>query len=246
MTDPIIQRFYSGKAWRNCRDAYVKSVGGLCERCLAQGLIVPGEEVHHKKRLTPANVGDPSVSLDFANLELLCKECHLQEHLQDRQAVTDQSGHACQRVKDGMPVPMTAHVVAGAPGSGKSHYVSMKAGSKDIIWDMDAVAASISAASLHADHGFMMGLLLAMRDAFIQEVAARAGNWETAWFITSSSSDDQLAYFQRRLSADLIMIPATLDECLEHIDKDNSRLDKARDRSLAIKWFLARGSKRLF
>lgn len=35
--------FYSTWAWRNCRALYIKSVGGLCERCLAKGLINPAE-----------------------------------------------------------------------------------------------------------------------------------------------------------------------------------------------------------
>lgn len=31
-------------------------------------------------RLTPANLNDPAVSLNWANLELLCDECHKAEH----------------------------------------------------------------------------------------------------------------------------------------------------------------------
>ena len=47
---------------------------------MARGLIVPGEEVHHKTRLSPENLSDPSVALNWTNLELLCKQCHLEEH----------------------------------------------------------------------------------------------------------------------------------------------------------------------
>ena len=75
-----IQHFYKSRQWQHCRDAYFASHGGLCERCLAKGLIIPGEEVHHKIRLTPANLDDPTVTLNWDNLELLCKDCHLEEH----------------------------------------------------------------------------------------------------------------------------------------------------------------------
>ena len=68
--------FYSSKAWKNCRNEYRKSVGGLCERCLAKGLIVPGEIVHHKIHLTPENINNPAVALSWDNLELVCRECH--------------------------------------------------------------------------------------------------------------------------------------------------------------------------
>ena len=72
--------FYASWRWVKCRRAYMASKGGLCERCLAHGLIVPGAEVHHKIRLTAENVNDPEVSLNFDNLELLCEKCHADEH----------------------------------------------------------------------------------------------------------------------------------------------------------------------
>lgn len=80
MKSPAIRSFYTSYVWINCRRDYARSVGGLCERCLARGLYVPGDEVHHKIRLTPDNVRDPSVALNWDNLELLCKECHMAEH----------------------------------------------------------------------------------------------------------------------------------------------------------------------
>ena len=75
--------FYKSTAWQQCRAAYIKSVGGLCERCLSEGKIVPGYIVHHKCYLTPDNINDPSVSLNFDNLEYLCQECHNQEHFKE-------------------------------------------------------------------------------------------------------------------------------------------------------------------
>ena len=76
--------FYKSAAWLHCRDGYIKSVGGLCERCLAKGLIVPGYIVHHKCYLTPDNINDPDVSLNWLNLEYLCHECHNQEHFKEK------------------------------------------------------------------------------------------------------------------------------------------------------------------
>jgi len=74
------QSFYHTQAWKKCRDAYAKSVGGLCERCLAKGLIVAGREVHHKVYLTQDNIKDESITLNWNNLELLCHSCHEKEH----------------------------------------------------------------------------------------------------------------------------------------------------------------------
>lgn len=72
--------FYKSKAWQNCREAYAKKMGGLCEECLAKGQYNPGEIVHHKVHLTPENIGCPDISLNFNNLELLCRNCHAKKH----------------------------------------------------------------------------------------------------------------------------------------------------------------------
>ena len=78
--------------WIKCSRAYRKEKGGICERCAKKGLIVPGMEVHHKIKLTPENINDPMVALNWDNLELLCKDCHLMEHERVRWRV-DQNGH---------------------------------------------------------------------------------------------------------------------------------------------------------
>ena len=74
------KRLYKSKAWQRCRDNYMRSAGGLCERCLKQGLVVPGEIVHHKIYISPDNVDNPAITLNPDNLELVCRDCHAQEH----------------------------------------------------------------------------------------------------------------------------------------------------------------------
>ena len=66
---------YKSKAWQKCREGYIQSVMGLCEKCGAGGKIV-----HHKILLTPQNINDPEVSLNWENLELLCQDHHNMEH----------------------------------------------------------------------------------------------------------------------------------------------------------------------
>jgi len=84
---------YDRRAWRRCRAAYAKSVGGLCERCKAKGLIKAGVIVHHKIYLNEDNKNDPSVVYNFENLELLCLECHNDEHgWRKRRYVVDEFG----------------------------------------------------------------------------------------------------------------------------------------------------------
>lgn len=79
--------FYHSGAWAQCRDGYRRYRGGLCERCLKNGIVKAGEEVHHKVRLTPENIHDPRITLNWDNLELLCKQCHDAEHSKKRYKV---------------------------------------------------------------------------------------------------------------------------------------------------------------
>lgn len=72
--------FYATQAWKDTRRNYKKSVGGLCERCLAKGIIEPAVIVHHKIPLTVDNVSDLNVSLGWNNLQALCRKCHAEVH----------------------------------------------------------------------------------------------------------------------------------------------------------------------
>lgn len=75
--------FYRSTEWERCREAYLQKVNHLCERCKAKGIYEPAKIVHHKIYLNKENVTDPSVSLNFDNLEALCASCHNQEHFAD-------------------------------------------------------------------------------------------------------------------------------------------------------------------
>lgn len=77
---PFAKQFYNSPAWHDCRNAYAKSKHNLCERCLANGVYKPGEIVHHKIHLTPININDPMITLNWNNLELVCRDCHADIH----------------------------------------------------------------------------------------------------------------------------------------------------------------------
>lgn len=78
--DERVEAFYTSTAWRKCRGAVLAEHGGLCELCLAKGLIEPAVHVHHKVHLTAENIDDPRIALDSSNLMALCEECHAEQH----------------------------------------------------------------------------------------------------------------------------------------------------------------------
>lgn len=72
--------FYKSANWKHTREYIMHRDALLCQDCLAQGIYKPAEEVHHIIELTPANVNDPSISLNPENLISLCRECHRARH----------------------------------------------------------------------------------------------------------------------------------------------------------------------
>ena len=76
-----VERFYTTWTWRKCRKSFLESRGKLCEDCLKEGIVNPGSkeqplEVHHKIPITDDNINDPSVTLNWDNLEAVCKRHH--------------------------------------------------------------------------------------------------------------------------------------------------------------------------
>ena len=89
MAREFARKFYSSKAWQDCRNEYAKRAHYLCENCLRNGIYKPGEIVHHKIELDPVNINKPEITLNFDNLELLCRDCHAEVHEQSWAEVND-------------------------------------------------------------------------------------------------------------------------------------------------------------
>ena len=90
--DERIEAFYTTRAWRKCREAFLKSKGGICEVCFSKGLIEPAVHVHHKTVITPENLDNPQITLNHDNLMALCEECHAEQHRTKRWRC-DAAGH---------------------------------------------------------------------------------------------------------------------------------------------------------
>ena len=90
--NPELKSFYHSQRWRKISRLYMAAQNYVCERCGGVG-----EICHHRKHLTPENVSDFAVSLDFSNLECLCMTCHNREHFStgaEREVIFDAEGNA--------------------------------------------------------------------------------------------------------------------------------------------------------
>ena len=84
--------FYDSLAWKNCRESYRKSKQGLCEECLKKGIVTAGDMVHHKIHISPENMNNPDITLNFDNLELLCRTHHSERHGSSKRYKVDELG----------------------------------------------------------------------------------------------------------------------------------------------------------
>ena len=80
MAKEFARKFYSSKAWQECRNEYMKRAHYLCENCLRKGIYKPAEIVHHIIEIDPITIERPEIALSFDNLEALCRECHAEKH----------------------------------------------------------------------------------------------------------------------------------------------------------------------
>lgn len=94
---PWAKQFYDSNNWKQCRKSFLMSKQNLCERCLANGEVIVAKIVHHKTYLTKANINNPSISLNWNNLEALCQECHNREHIKKnkKRYRFDKNGNIC-------------------------------------------------------------------------------------------------------------------------------------------------------
>lgn len=76
MAKDYARGFYSSKAWKDTQAAYMASQHYVCERCGGVARIV-----HHIKYITPGNIGNPDITLNWNNLKALCIDCHNEEHM---------------------------------------------------------------------------------------------------------------------------------------------------------------------
>jgi predicted HNH restriction endonuclease len=59
---------------------------------MKRGVFKPGEIVHHVVHITPENINDPRITLNWQNLQCLCRDCHADVHKEKKRYTVDQYG----------------------------------------------------------------------------------------------------------------------------------------------------------
>lgn len=129
-------------------------------------------------------------------------------------------------------------IISGAPGSGKSTYVQKAKSNGDLVVDMDLIASALQGSTdSHPDYEPVMDAVLATRDAIYKIIENRKGKWNNAYVITSNPSNLFVTTLAGRLSAEVVKMDTSLEDCKDRISKDTSRQNPEKDISLVDKWF---------
>jgi predicted kinase len=241
MAAPFAKKIYGTKAWKQCRDAYRAYRHGICERCGA-----PGDEVHHKEYLTPANINDPEVVFGWNNLELLCRSCHIEEHEKRRNLKQGRPAREADiRImfdSAGNPVPRgQIRIVWGSPASGKSAYVREHMQHMDIVVDLDRITSCFTGLTRMDSKESIedyLPAMLAIRQAVYKAVRDTLPGIRTVWIVAGlPKKSDRQQMSMTFPGAQFIFLESTLEKCLANMEGDETRADKERQRRIITNWF---------
>ena len=231
------KKFYKSKAWEDCRAAFYFSKHGLCECC--QG---PGKIVHHRIELTPDNINNPDITLNWDNLELVCLDCHNSIHKTGQtlnsNRIRSYTAPGTMFDENGDLVPKKdVTIVWGAPASGKTTYVREHFCHGDIVVDMDILLQSISLSDIYKGPEDLKPYVFTLKEELYKGIANRIGRFNHAWIIAGLPRKDERKDLCQRLKAELIHMDATEAECIKRIHTDQNREDKSKHIDIAKKYF---------
>lgn len=201
MAQSWAMELYQSKAWRDLRQALILQRGLRCEEC---GKLVPLPSMligDHVQELTPENVHDPTIALNPDNVRLVCDDCHNRKH--------KRFGYNSKAV----------YIIYGAPCSGKTTLVNQLRQRGDIIIDMDRLYQAISGCTLYDKPDNIKAAVFAARDALLDVVKTRYGQWCNAYIIGGYPHKAQREALAKKLGAQLTYCEATKEECIARAEE---------------------------
>lgn len=239
MTKKWAKQFYNKKDWKRTRNAYFHSQNGICELCGK-----PGEEVHHKKYLTQENINDINITLNWDNLQLLCKACHFAIHEKayeigrynrnkspviDNKLEFDSEGN--------LKIKKNIFIVWGSPASGKTTYVKENKDKHDLVMDLDYIMRALYIADDRPQIEDAFPFARDIRDYFYEMVKERKYYFNAVWIIAGLPFKKDRQKLVDYLNAELIYIESTREESIERAKNDDSRPNKEHQFKIINKYF---------
>lgn len=208
-----LSQFYTSQEWRTFRAALVfdrtnPKDGVLYDEHSGDPLVNAYDIVaHHIKPITMQNVNDPSVSLNPENIMLVSHRSHNEIH-----------------ARYGFATLKKVYYVYGAPCSGKTTYVQRNKGNSDLVVDIDLIWQAATGGDLYDKPDAIKAAVFAMRNALLDCVRTRAGNWERAWIIEGGARKADRMRRIEAMGAEDIFIDTDRETCLMRLASDEKRV----------------------
>ena len=202
-----IHKFYCSKAWRDLSYSLKVKVNGQCNRCKETILDFSKLIGHHTVELNEDNVDNPDIALNPELIEIICHDCHNKEH--DRW----QGGYVKK--------PKKVYIVYGSPLSGKNTMVSELYEEGDIVLDLDRIWEMITLEEKYSKPKNIRFNVFKLRDELLDQIKTRYGNWNNAYIIGGYPDKYERERIAKELSAEMIYIEASKEECIERVRINN-------------------------
>jgi hypothetical protein len=205
----MLANFYTSKDWVNLMQVIrlerVNSEGLLiCEHC-GKPIIAKYDCIgHHIIELNNQNYLDANIALNPENIMLVHHRCHNKIH--DRL---------------GLSYTKQIYLVYGSPLSGKSTFVKDSMSEGDLIIDVDSIWECVSGCSRYTKPNRLKQNVFAVRDALLDMVKVRRGNWLNAYIIGGYPLISERERLIKSMSARPIFIDTSKEECIRRLQECN-------------------------
>lgn len=210
-----LAQFYTSAEWRKFRQIVIAerinpTDGVLYDEVSGKPILKSHEIIlHHKIELTMQNVNDRSISLNPANIMIVTPKSHNEIH--------NRFGGRLQSWQ------RKVYYVYGAPCSGKSSFVRENMQRGDLVLDIDSLWSALSGQPEYIKPNEIKAVVFNARNAIIDSIKTRAGNWQTAWVIEGGALLGDRMRRIDTLGAESMFVDATRDECIKRLASDEKR-----------------------
>ena len=220
-----LDTFYQSKEWLAFRlqiiDERTHEDGFVYDEITHKPIVKAYDLIlHHKIELTDENVNDFDISLNPDNVQIVSHRTH--NFIHDRL-----NTYRRQQV----------FLVYGAPLAGKTSWVLENKGAGDLVLDIDNIWECISGGNRYIKPNSLKENVFAVRDCLLDCVRYRRGKWHNAYVIGGYPLSSERDRIRRELAAREIYIDTTQAECMERLERDETRRELPQYKEYIAEWF---------
>lgn len=210
-----LAQFYTSNEWRKFRQIVIAERidpkdGVLYDEYSGKPIIKSYDIIlHHKIELTMQNVNDRSISLNPDNIMIVSIKSHNEIH-----------NRWGGRIKT---YQRKVYYVYGAPCSGKSTFVRENMQVGDLVLDIDRLWSALSGQPEYIKPNEIKPIVFNTRNAILDGIKTRAGNWQTAWVIEGGALIGDRMRRIETLGAEDIFVDTPKETCLARLASDENR-----------------------